>query len=72
MFSVTIKGFKTLEQAQTFYDWYESQGEQAAIDWFGYRMSENPDLGMRYALTDVTKDPEISNNNLSFYVHIYE
>lgn len=70
MYSVTIKGFKTLEQAEAFYDWYEGQGEQAAIDWFECRLGEDPELGMRYALTDMSKAPELTSDGLTFYVKI--
>lgn len=34
MFSVTIRGFKTLEAAQEFRDWYEGQGEQDIGAWW--------------------------------------
>lgn len=48
-FSVTITGFKTLEQAQAFASWYEGQGEQDASNWFECQ----EDLDMKSALTDM-------------------
>lgn len=33
MFTVTFKGFETLEQAKVFADWYEGQGEQQSDCW---------------------------------------
>lgn len=34
MYSVTIKGFKTLKQCQVFADWYSNQGEQDIDVWW--------------------------------------
>lgn len=33
MYSVKFNGFRTLEQAETFIDWYEGQGEQDSGMW---------------------------------------
>lgn len=31
--TVTFKGFKTLEQAEAFANWYSGSGEQQASEW---------------------------------------
>jgi len=40
MFEILIKGFKTKEQAEEFYSWYEGQGEQDACVWFEIAQSK--------------------------------
>ena len=43
-FDVTVKGFKTRDEAETFMSWYEGQGEQDAAVWFECRQDEGKDV----------------------------
>lgn len=40
MIKVVVDGFKTIEEANEFCEWYSGQGEQDAAIWFDCRKSE--------------------------------
>lgn len=44
-FKVVIDGFKSLEAAEEFYQWYSGQGEQDIDIWWECRQCENKNVG---------------------------
>ena len=44
MFEVTVKGFKTRDEAIEFMQWYSGAGEQDAAYWFECRKEEGKDV----------------------------
>jgi hypothetical protein len=65
MYSVTITGFNTKEQAESFASWYENQGEQDILVWL-----ECSDIGVESFNADLRKAPWFnwSNNVLTFNI----
>ena len=64
-FSVTLKGFKTKEQAKEFLDWYEGQGESDISIW----LDENR-CGAKYMNIDLDTEYKLDGNNLIAWVEI--
>jgi hypothetical protein len=72
-FTLTIKGFKTKEQALEFAKWYEGQGEQDAAYWFEERKEEGK-IDIDFMPVDVWKMRDqwknFENNNLDLFLKI--
>lgn len=61
MYTVTVTGFDTKEQAEAFAKWYENGGEQILSD----DLEENYDLGVSSMYTDMGKYTlEWKNDNI--------
>jgi hypothetical protein len=67
-FKVTFTGFETEEQAKTFADWFEGQGEQDASIW----MEENSDItDVCVNMESFTNTPN-SNNEIIVLLDLYK
>jgi hypothetical protein len=64
MYSVTIKGFKTAEQAKEFLNWYEGGGEQQFYEHLDI-VELSPDDGCNI---NCRKGYEVEGNNITAWV----
>lgn len=64
-YTVTIKGFKTLKQAKSFYEWYNNQGEQDISIWLDIN-----ECGADGMYVDSKQRHIIDGNNLSFSIKV--
>lgn len=58
-FKVVVTGFKTQAEADAFIGWYEGQGEQDSMEWFGCRKDEGK-IETDCMMTDMDKFHEVS------------
>lgn len=65
-----IKGFKTKEQAKSFIEWYEGQGEQDAQILFEARMSAG-EIGVNFMPVDCSKPYVWDGNPLEVHLKIW-
>jgi len=56
-FTVHIHGFKSLEEAEEFCQWYSGQGEQDASIWFECRKDEGKDVRSFIPCESITVHP---------------
>lgn len=59
MFNVTLKGFKTKEEAEEFISWYGNSGEQD----FGDHLECQDDFDMSFASVDYLNSPQWDGPN---------
>ncbi len=69
-YELRLKGFRTKEQVEAFFDWYGGQGEQDASVWFEERRDEG-EIDVDFMPVDVMKSPDWENNVMTGYLKIY-
>jgi hypothetical protein len=63
MISVTLTGFKNIEAAKQFVNWFEGQGEQDIQIWWEYRQDDGLDIG-KSPMIDNRTDYVITDNSI--------